>query len=208
MVENSSNTQCDECSQTYEAGAMFCPECNAIQPFVSADYFSIFGLKTHFDVDVAAIEKTYFALQKQLHPDRFTSASILARTYSLQHSVTVNDAYATLKNPLKRAEYLLNKQGISVNQEQNSIKPDPDVLMETMELREALAEIDTSEAVRVFSCQLADTRKDILRQLHEALSQEKWQQAGQLAIRLRYVEKTQEETKRKKQQLRESYAAA
>ena len=60
---------------------------------------------------------TYFALQRDLHPDRFATRSARERAISMQQSTTVNEAYRTLKAPLARAEYLLALAGHTVNAE-------------------------------------------------------------------------------------------
>jgi DnaJ-domain-containing protein 1 len=35
------------------------------------DYFSIFSLPPHLTLDTAALEKSFYALSRRLHPDRF-----------------------------------------------------------------------------------------------------------------------------------------
>jgi molecular chaperone HscB len=34
-------------------------------------YFSIFSLPPHLTIDTAALEKSFYALSRKLHPDRF-----------------------------------------------------------------------------------------------------------------------------------------
>ena len=76
-------------------------------------------------------------LSRKWHPDRFAKADPRARRASLQRSVQLNEAWRVLKDPFKRAEYLLSLSGISLGKE-----VPPALLMETLELREELAEAE------------------------------------------------------------------
>ena len=101
------------------------------------NYFELFGLEPGFEVDLSAIAESYRELQRAVHPDRFASASDQERLLSVQQAAHVNEAYQTLKSPLLRARYLLELQGIALNDTDTTM--DPMFLMEQMELRESLA---------------------------------------------------------------------
>lgn len=79
-------------------------------------------------------------MQKRFHPDNFATASERDRLLAVQQAAQINDAYQTLKDPLRRAEYLLSLQGIEMNSEQQTLQ-DPMFLMEQMELREELESV-------------------------------------------------------------------
>ncbi len=102
------------------------------------DPFDTLGLPPRFDLALTEIEQRYRDLQKTLHPDKYAQASASERRASLSHAVTVNEAYRALKDDLKRAEALLLRFG-GAPQNKGSAQ-DPELLMEVMELREALAE--------------------------------------------------------------------
>jgi molecular chaperone HscB len=98
--------------------------------------FELLGLNPSFDLDLKALESVYFAAQRQYHPDRFVGKPDAQRAAAMQRSVDINQAYETLKNPLKRAQYLLQLQGIRVGTDTDSIKPSAAILTEAMEMRE------------------------------------------------------------------------
>lgn len=100
------------------------------------NFFDFFFLHPDYAIDPHALESAYFKAQRQFHPDRFVNKSPEEKLAALQKSMDINAAYETLKNPLKRAQYLLFLQGIIVGTDKDSIKPSPDLLMEIMELRE------------------------------------------------------------------------
>jgi len=104
---------------------------------LAQNYFELFDLPQQFEVDVSRLGQRYRQLQRELHPDRFASASAHEQRIAVQYSGLVNEAYGTLSRPLSRALYLLGLAGMS--QEQISGQQvDGGFLIEQMELREKL----------------------------------------------------------------------
>ena len=60
--------------------------------------------------------------------------------HTLQATALVNEAFQTLKDPVRRGRYLLDLRGIDMGEETDTAM-DPAFLMEQMELRENLDEI-------------------------------------------------------------------
>src|SRR5689334_3454791 len=108
---------CWSCRGAVAPGLPFCPTCRAVQPPGGADHFARLGLDRGFDVDTAELDRRYFALQRQLHPDRFVAKSPRERAIAQSQAASLNDAYETLKDPLARAVYLLKLGGIEVERE-------------------------------------------------------------------------------------------
>jgi molecular chaperone HscB len=106
----------------------------------SRNYFELFGMSAGFLVDVPELARRYRELQKVVHPDRFAAAGQASQRLSLQSATLVNEAYDTLKDPLKRAQYLLRLRGVELDAQHHTLN-DPDFLMQQMTLREALAEM-------------------------------------------------------------------
>ena len=105
----------------------------------NSDHFALFGLKPAFRIDSLSLDKRFREIQARVHPDRFAHAGEPERRVSLQWATRVNEAYQTLKNPLARAQYLLELTGRRADTESNTSMP-PEFLMEQMEWREAVAE--------------------------------------------------------------------
>ncbi|ERM62147.1 cobalamin (5'-phosphate) synthase, partial [Vibrio mimicus CAIM 1883] len=104
------------------------------------NYFELFGLPIQFELDGSLLSSQFRTLQKRFHPDNFATASERDRLLAVQQAAQINDAYQTLKDPIRRAEYLLSLQGIEMNAEQQTLQ-DPMFLMEQMELREELESV-------------------------------------------------------------------
>jgi len=83
----------------------------------SPDYFSLFSLPQHLVLDTAALEKSFYALSRRLHPDRFASRPPAEQDAALADSSRLNDAYRTLKDPIARTEYLLKLEGIDLEEQ-------------------------------------------------------------------------------------------
>lgn len=128
---------------------------------LSSDYFRLFGLPVSFVIDMGQLSSRFRELQQTIHPDRFASASDQERRLSLQYATRVNEAYRILRDPLERARYLLELKGIAWEDEQSTLN-DPVFLMEQMELREALSEIDEQpDPLQAIAGMLADVNERI-----------------------------------------------
>lgn len=95
----------------------FCSACGKVQPPKPVDYFTFFGFPRKLSLDVAALEKEFYALSRRLHPDVFGQAEDRERAWSLEQSSMLNDAYRTLKDPIKRTEYLLRIEGVELEEQ-------------------------------------------------------------------------------------------
>lgn len=134
--------------------AHFCESCGKVQPPVPADYFSFFGLPLKLNLDVAALEKDFYELSRKLHPDLNAGGGSNEQEWSMEQSSLLNDAYRTLKDPIKRTEYLLHLEGVELEEQSKSateraratgetkkqIVP-PDLLEEVFELNMQLEEL-------------------------------------------------------------------
>lgn len=106
------------------------------------DVFATLGVEARFDLDLTELERRHRELSRALHPDRHAAEAPTQRRMALSRAIEVNEAFRVLKDPIRRAERVLEHRGVAVG-ETNEPKPSPDLLMEMMESREAL-----SDAVR------------------------------------------------------------
>lgn len=138
---------CWSCSVAHNASTLFCPNCSKIQPPATGDYFSAFGIQPRLNLDLEALEREFHRLSRKLHPDRFARASESEKEWSLADTALLNDAYRTLKNPLRRTEYVLKLHGAEIGEEHSGKdRRDPsrapaDLLEEVFELNMQLEEM-------------------------------------------------------------------
>lgn len=90
------------------------------------------------------LQARYRDLQRVMHPDRFANGSDQERRLSVQRAAQINEAFTTLKDPLKRGQYLLVLRGHAIENEQQTHQ-DPEFLIQQIELREQLAEVRTQD---------------------------------------------------------------
>jgi len=132
----------------------FCSACGKVQPAVPVDYFTFFGFPRKLELDTAVLEKEFYALSRHLHPDVFAQSNDQERAWSLEQSSMLNDAYRTLKDPIKRTQYLLRLEGVELEEQskqatekaratgqlKKQVVP-PDLLEEVFELNMHLEEL-------------------------------------------------------------------
>jgi molecular chaperone HscB len=117
VLESAVPVECWSCSVAHNESTLFCPHCSKIQPPAVGDYFTVFGLEPKLHLDLAALEHEFHRLSRKLHPDRFARASESEKEWSLADTALLNDAYRTLKDPIRRTEYLLKLHGAAIGEE-------------------------------------------------------------------------------------------
>jgi len=142
---------CWSCSIGHNDSTLFCPHCSKIQPPPGGDYFSVFGLEPKLNLDLPALEHEFHRLSRKLHPDRFARALDNEKQWSLADTALLNDAYRTLKDPLRRTEYLLTLLGAELRAEDDRQKgksagAPADLLEEVFELNMQLEEMRAARA--------------------------------------------------------------
>jgi molecular chaperone HscB len=196
------NVICWSCEKEGGKGP-FCASCQAIlPPDAGNDRFTVLGVPRKFEIDMAAAESAYKDLSRQLHPDRFAKADPRARKAALARTVELNDAWRTIKDPVKRAEYLLELAGFGLQGEDR--KPGADVaatkkvaappafLVEILELREELGEAHRAgDAVKVafMAGEMRERAAEAMKTIGAALDAGKFEEGARTLIALRYYQR-------------------
>ena len=161
---------------------------------LNQNHFELFGLPARFAVDAAALEARYHELQREVHPDRFAAAGDAERRVSMQLATRVNEAYQTLKSPLRRAVYILKLRGVDPAFETNTAMP-AGFLMEQMSWRERIeAGSEEPDALLRLRAGLREEAGKIFEQLHGQLDEGRDDEAASQMVRaLMFYEKLDEE---------------
>jgi molecular chaperone HscB len=155
------------------------------------NHFELFQLPPRFDVDPDALDSAYREVQGRVHPDRFVNASDAEKRVAMQWATRANEAYQTLRNPQKRAQYLCEINGVDLQTESNTAMP-MDFLMEQMELREALDDARASRdaaALDAIDARLRSERKSRLVQVGKLLDAGDYAQAAQGVRALMFLDR-------------------
>jgi len=162
------------------------------------EYFTLLDILPAFDLDLTALETHYFQQQRNNHPDRFVGKPNAERLAALQRSADINLAYETLKDPLKRAQYLLLLQGMYVGTEKDTVKPSQELLAEMMELRENIDELTEINALYAFVDEVDEMRRRLLNFIDVAYNKGQWDKMAQLVLKLGYVQKAMNDLTKQK----------
>ncbi len=127
------------------------------------NHFELLGLPAVFDLDAADLAVRYRSLQQQLHPDRHTGGSDTDRRLALQLTASLNDAYQTLRDPVRRARYLLQLEGMTTDDDSDT-RMHPEFLVEQMELRECLADLHRHDDPRTQLAELASRTERLMQE--------------------------------------------
>lgn len=163
------------------------------------NHFELFRLPCQFELDGSSLSSHFRELQRRFHPDKFASASERDRLLAVQNAAQINDAYQTLRDPLRRAQYLLFLHGIDSHDEQQTIQ-DGAFLIEQMALREELEEIadskDASALLFIFDQKVSKFYADLLLELTALLNDQLWSEADIRLKKFKFLVKLTQEIER------------
>lgn len=159
------------------------------------NYFNAFDLPAGFVIDITLLGSRYRDLQAAVHPDRFVNATDAEKRIAMARAVEINDAYATLRDPVRRAMHLLALKSIDGLDENNTNMP-IDFLMEQVEWREALADArlkEDSDRLDAMSGELTGMLRSLGDTFDAAYRGGHWSVATTLARKMRFIQKLGEE---------------
>ncbi|RKP50381.1 Fe-S protein assembly co-chaperone HscB [Pararobbsia silviterrae] len=160
-----------------------------------ADHFALFDLPQQFALDARALDDAYRAVQAHVHPDRFAAAGEAQKRVAMQWASQTNDAYQTLRQPLKRAIYLLHLRGVEVQAENNTAM-EPAFLMQQMEWRERIEDAAASRNVGELDAlgrELRDDARVRFEKLASLLDSRSDQAAAEAVRQLMFIERVTDE---------------
>ena len=155
------------------------------------NHFELFQLPATFHVDQDVLDAAYRDVQGRVHPDRFVNAGDAEKRVAMQWATRANEAYQTLRNPQKRAQYLCELHGVDLQTESNTAMP-VDFLMQQMEWREALGDARAAKdaaALDELDAQVRGERKARLAQVGTLLDAGDYAAAAQGVRALMFLDK-------------------
>ena len=166
-------SMCWHC-QSEVAGEYFCERCVKVQPVSKdTDYFTCLGFPRRLTIDPAILEAKFYELSRAFHPDFYQNKSETEQAISLGNASTLNSAYRTLRDPIQRADYLLDLEAGSVKEIRTS--PPADLFEEILDLQDTLDEYRTSDPASKTGSQLRErlqTEQHTLEQRQREMEQQ------------------------------------
>ena len=147
------------------------------------NHFELFQMPVMFEIDTQQLDAAYREVQGRVHPDKFVTATDAEKRVAMQWATRANEAYQTLKNPLKRAMYLCELNGVDLATESNTTMPTA-FLMQQIEWLEQLEN------------ELIQKRAVLLSLVTQHLNAAQYNDAGEQVRQLMFVEKFGDEVGR------------
>jgi len=164
------------------------------------DHFARLKLPVVLQLDAAALDRSYFALQRQWHPDRFIGKPPEERAKASAEAAALNEAYRTLKDPLGRAIYMAELKGIALPGDGKTID-DPDLLTEVMDAREELQEASSVGEVDALAKFAREDLEQALSGLPRLFEANDKAAIRKTLLRMRYLDKFAEEARARRANL-------
>ena len=155
------------------------------------NHFALFHLPVTFAIDSRTLDQAYHDVQNQVHPDKFITASDAEKRVAMQWATRANEAYQTLKNPLQRARYLCELNGVDLQIDSNTAMPH-EFLIQQMTWREALDDARSASdetALNGLECALRQQRLAELATIEARLDAQDYAGAALGVRRLMFVER-------------------
>ena len=111
---------------------------------MTRNYFEFFDLPQNLAIDLRDLEKRFYDLSRKYHPDVNARKGPAERAEAEEATAILNDAYRTLRDPIKRAMYLLKLEGFDIGEQGTKDVP-PELLEEVFEFNMALEEADAAQ---------------------------------------------------------------
>ncbi len=188
------------CSTAHQLQLLCDAGCGAVQPIdcdSDINFYELFGCPIGVVIDDSKLDRAFLSLQKKLHPDKFASRGVKHQEVSGQMSTMVNMAYQTIKNPVKRVQYLFKLLGIVDVLDEGESTVSPDLLNEIFEVREKLENCKTiHEAHSILKLNCAKIR-EVLEELHGAFICKDYKKLADGATRLVYFTRIQDDASSK-----------
>ena len=140
----------------------------------TTDFFAVFGLPRKLNLDEGALQRDFYRLSREYHPDKFARGTAAEQQAAMDKSSELNDAYRALKDPIARTQHLLELEGVRLEEqssaatqaartsgtEKKQVVP-PELLEEVFELNMQLQELRMGK-------QMGESDPEIVRQLEAA----------------------------------------
>ena len=135
-----------------------------------SDYFETFGLERRLGIDGAALQRRFYELSRQWHPDFHQAAPPAEQARALDASARVNAAYRALRDPIARVEYLIRLEEGRDTREGAGVKPKapPALLAEMFAIQEALEEARSGPLDEATRATLVTQRAALAERMAEA----------------------------------------
>ena len=160
------------------------------------NYFDFYNISISFNVDAAALKKTFYSYSKKYHPDFYTLESDERQAEILELSTLNTQAYKTLSDAERRMKYVLELTGAMGEEGQNKLPQA--FLSDMMDINEAIMDLELDpnpkeiervrKNVQLFDNQLVTEIKPVLNSYqHDAATSDALEKIKIFFLKKRYL---------------------
>ena len=144
-------------------------------------YFEIFNIKFSKIINLDDLEEKYLLFQQKYHPDNTQNCDI-------EKSILINDAYETLKDPIKRYSYILRENKIDITNDEKAPKVDPQTLEEIWQIQENINKISIDDKLQLKK-ELKEKITNYFSIIYDSIQNSEFIHAAQILIKVKYYNK-------------------
>lgn len=155
------------------------------------DAYNVLHLDRHFAINHEEMKQSYRNLMNQLHPDKHSAKPTPEQEELRDLASEVTQSYQILKDPHTRAMHLLQLMGKVEDMNESLMgqllgSDGNMLLMEVMEIREAVEEASSNEELQPLLEENSTRIQDVCNQLADAFETEDLDKALELTVTLQY----------------------
>lgn len=173
---------CWICQANLSSHAVFCQDCGAIQPVRGHDHFAVMGLGRRFDIDAKMLDARYTALSRVFFAEIQNARGPRQKQIATDQAEALRVAFTTLRDPVRRAEYLLSLLDAP------ALTPDLSGDPELHDLAEELATAADATAIDRIAFKAGHGMEVALRDLSGAFRQQSFTEVAVILARLAQFE--------------------
>lgn len=156
------------------------------------NYFEIFGLQPTYNLDLELLRNKYLELQISL------AKPVIPGMNSHSYSITdINTAYKILRDPLSRAEYMLNLKGIDIESTSLQIGVSKSELEHIWQEYEHIETLKDPNLLKEQRQALSRKEQGLMKQIQLAFNIENFNDVIDSVIKFKYLIKLKESVDRK-----------
>jgi molecular chaperone HscB len=164
---------------------------------LARNYFELLNLPAIFDLDMLELDKNYFQLQIQFHPDKALTSQ--EREQNIAIASKINSAYQALRDEFSRSIELLKIANIDIQNCRDQL--DAKFLEQRMQDFQTIQESSSGDILSDMLVAKYIEKKQLVEALSLAFSKNNLQQCSIITMSLKYIDNIIGQTKEKLQKL-------
>ena len=192
IIRRSSGERCSNATARFAGTAAATPSRTQDVNENETDHFHTLGFERTFTIPQDELKSKYKHLMKDLHPDRYATATKEVSDEKASMATDVTRAYSVVGDPLLRALHLLELHGTPIEELNDQSIIDHALLFEVMEIREQIEDASSDEELRPILQSSLSKKDELIDQLAEAFQEGRIEDAKRTTAKLQYWARIEE----------------